>query len=234
LLTEYENLEFSNSFLDELRSDFKMFNAVLNYLNKLQQISSRGNDKAILKFLNNFPEDQESKINSIYKNLSPLLSNDLKIITISNSTTILNILSIIHKKNRISKLFICESRPQFEGRILAKELAEFHIAVELIVEAKVPDYVKMADISLVGADQISTDGNIVNKIGTKMLAICCRYFDTPLYVLADSDKISDLLQKQENEKSRDEIWNSAPENIKISNLYFEIIEKELLTEVITN
>ena len=54
----------------------------------------------------------------------------------------------------LKELFICESRPQNEGRDLAQKLAEFGIKSEILLEAKIADYVSKIDVALIGMDTV--------------------------------------------------------------------------------
>ncbi len=94
--------------------------------------------------------------------------------------------------------------------------------------------VKNADLALLGADSILDNGNIINKSGSLPLAVLCRYFNIPLYVLADKTKYSSFSKFSPLQKSEDEVWLGKPDNVEVTNIYFEELSRELITEVISD
>jgi translation initiation factor 2B subunit (eIF-2B alpha/beta/delta family) len=112
-------------------------------------------------------------------------------------------------------------------------LADEGIKSEIILEANIPKYVNKSDICVIGADIILDNKSIVNKIGSKSLAINCLHFKKPFLVISDSSKFSRNIEFKEKEKPKSEIWAELPASIKCSNKYFEIVEKELITRIIT-
>jgi translation initiation factor 2B subunit (eIF-2B alpha/beta/delta family) len=72
---------------------------------------------------------------------------------------------------------VAESRPKNEGRILAKRLIKKGIPVEYITDFSAATYIPRIDAAIIGADKILANGNIVNKMGSKTLAVLCRYYN---------------------------------------------------------
>ncbi|NIU84802.1 MAG: hypothetical protein GWN31_12955, partial [Candidatus Thorarchaeota archaeon] len=89
------------------------------------------------------------------------------VITHSHSSTVY--LALSHRPDL--RVIIPESRPLFEGRSLAKDLASHGLKVTLMVDAAMAAFAREADAALVGADSVLADGTIVNKIGTRLLAL---------------------------------------------------------------
>lgn len=200
----------------------------------MEAIIKRNDEKKLFEFFDKFSENQLSKYERLYKNLHPYLKNDINIITISNSDTIRNIFLKIHSEFKINSVFVSESRPQFEGREIAKFFSENNINTHIVLEAAIPRYINQSDICLIGADKILSNGNVINKVGSNLLALNCKYFNIPFLVLADSSKFSDETIFNEKKKSVSEIWAEAPKNIIIDNFYFEEINKELITKLISD
>lgn len=82
-----------------------------------------------------------------------------------------------------------ETRPRKQGHIAARELRERDIPVTLIVDGAAGRYLGEADHVIVGADSIAADGSVVNKIGTRSLAVTARERDTPIVVAAQTIKL---------------------------------------------
>ena len=91
-----------------------------------------------------------------------------------------------------AEVVVAESRPEREGVGVAEWVAaETDAAVTLTTEAGVPTALatRSVDTVLVGADSIRPGGGVVNKTGTRVLALAAREADVPVYVIASSRKI---------------------------------------------
>ncbi|HEQ65353.1 MAG TPA: hypothetical protein ENN64_00805 [bacterium] len=88
----------------------------------------------------------------------------------------------------------------------------------------------------IGADQITSDGSTINKIGSWGIAFAARSVGDPVYVVTPSLKL-EIDSHKDNVKieMRDarEVWPDAPEKLKIINPAFEVIDSELITGYIT-
>ncbi len=157
-----------------------------------------------------------------------------RVITLSRSGTVLEILKLWHQKNKKLKVVVCESRPKFEGRLMAKELADNGINVELITDAMMGLYVPKVDAAIIGADTVLKNGNVVNKVGSKSLALLCKEYKKPFYVVTSKSKLSKKKIFKPKKENPQEIWDKKVKNLSISNIYFEEIEKKLITKIFTD
>jgi len=82
------------------------------------------------------------------------------------------------------------SRPGGEGRATAAALAAAGLDVTLVPDAALPGRVAGAAAALVGADAVEPDGAVVNKVGTRPLALAADRAGVPLYVAAARDKVA--------------------------------------------
>lgn len=82
-----------------------------------------------------------------------------------------------------------ETRPRNQGRITAGQLADLDVPVTFIVDNAAGRYLRQADHVLVGADSIAADGSVINKIGTRLLAVNAREQGTPIMVAAQTLKL---------------------------------------------
>lgn len=150
------------------------------------------------------------------------------IMTISRSSAVTEVLKQLPQ--RPLHIIVCESRPGYEGRVLAIELAENQICVDYIIDAAISNHIDRADAVLVGADTILADGSVVNKCGTSLLAIAAKYFCIPFYVVADTNKYSGL-HKDEirlEEMPTPELAAPVSQWIYPHNIYFDITDSELV------
>ena len=219
--------------IDITNSRLKAFSTVQSFTKEFRKIIDKNNKTQILDFINKQYEEIDNRYSNLFKNSLPYLKNCKRIVTLSNSKTVIEILKRLNEKKKIF-VTVAESRPQLEGRIMAKELLKNKIKVEIIPEALLPNAVEKTDVAISGADIILSNGNIVNKTGSRSLAILCKYFKKPFYVLATSDKFSKKKKYVPEKRDSGEIWKYSHKYLTKTNFYFEVVEKKLITKVITD
>ncbi len=107
-----------------------------------------------------------------------------------NSTAVIR--SIIQASRNGKKVTVhsTESRPRYQGRITARELAENGVEVKMLVDSAARLYMDEVDLVMVGADTIAADGSLFNKIGTWQIALAARDCGVPFYSCAETFKFS--------------------------------------------
>jgi len=215
-----------------IRSSLGHFQTIDDYINKLIDLYKL-NDKIELSI---FFDKTELEIHSdhkkIFENGRSYFSKVKTIITISNSFSVSQFIINLHSLGQLNEVIVCESRPVMEGRVLAEKLLDHGINVRLITDAAVSYYMEDVDTAIIGADKILADGSVINKIGSKQLAIVCKHFKTPLYVVADKTKYSKSNKFDAEKYPQNEIWDYKHKNLIIDNIYFECIEKTMITKII--
>ncbi|HSP87404.1 MAG TPA: hypothetical protein VLN45_04680, partial [Ignavibacteriaceae bacterium] len=93
--------------------------------------------------------------------------------------------------------------------------------------------VEKSDSVIIGADIVLSNGDVVNKIGSRSLAIACKYFNKPFYVITSSDKFSKKKNYLPEKNPAKEIWEFNHKLLSKQNYYFEVVEKKLITKVIS-
>ena len=157
------------------------------------------------------------------------------VFTHCHSSTVTCLLKRAKQNGRTFEVICTETRPVFQGRITANELLELGIKTTLIVDSAARSFMK-ADIAIVGADALTSEGNIVNKIGTATMALAAREARVPFYVVSELLKFDSatLLGEYEGieERSRDEVWKEAPEKLIVRNPAFEVVKREFIHGII--
>ncbi|MBI1938738.1 MAG: hypothetical protein HYS25_11530 [Ignavibacteriales bacterium] len=215
----------------DIKEQFKSFQNVQNYIGELEHTLIK--ERKLDKFFSKYDSLFENVYDKIFNNILPGLKKHDKIITLSNSRTVLEILLRLNKINRKLSVIVCESRPKFEGRILAKKLTEEGIPTELITEAMIYEKVQSVDCAMIGADAVLKNGGVINKTGSSLLALACKNFSKPFYVIASKEKFRYNNSDSQKEMPPEEIWRHHHKNILIKNYYFEKIDKELITQIIS-
>ncbi len=227
------NFKLINLSFKKAREKLSHFAVINNYLNQLQKVIRTKDFHKISDFTNNFKTETGKKYQRLYKHSRKYLSNCNNIFTLSNSATLLEIFKYLKKDNDKLKIIIAESRPKNEGRLFAQALVKYNIKVEFITDAMISLYIPEIDAAVLGADAILKNGNIINKTGSKAAALLCRYYKKPCYVITTQDKIIFKNKFRQTRQNPEEVWNIKNRNIKITNYYFEEIEKNLITKIIT-
>jgi methylthioribose-1-phosphate isomerase len=85
---------------------------------------------------------------------------------------------------------ICtETRPYLQGaRLTAESLAEMGVPTRLITDGMAAHLMSRGEVSVfvTGADRVSLDGSVVNKIGTLQIAVAAHAFGVPFVALVQA------------------------------------------------
>ncbi len=84
------------------------------------------------------------------------------------------------------KAICTETRPYLQGaRLTAESLAEMGIDTRVITDGMPASVLSqgMADLVITGADRVTMDGHVVNKVGTLQIALAAHAFGVPFYAL---------------------------------------------------
>jgi len=110
------------------------------------------------------------------------------VITHCHSTTVINVLRRAKEEGKEFRVVVTETRPLYQGKLTAKDLLAAGISVTYIVDSAAYLFMRDADLYITGADAITSDGYVVNKIGTALMAVAAERFDVPYYVAASTLK----------------------------------------------
>jgi len=167
---------------------------------------------------------------------SKRVSNGSKVLTHCHSSTVTNILRRAKQEGKSFEVVCTESRPVFQGRITAKEMLDAGIETTLIVDSAVRYFMNDVDLVVVGADAITSEGNVINKIGTSMVALAAKEARTPFYVVSELLKFDSLTIRGDyetiEERSPREVWEDAPSGLTIRNPAFDVTRSEFIHGII--
>ncbi|MGC8899665.1 MAG: S-methyl-5-thioribose-1-phosphate isomerase [Candidatus Micrarchaeia archaeon] len=154
-----------------------------------------------------------------------------------HSSTVTGIIKKAVKMGKEVDVIACETRPRYQGRITAEELAKAGIEVTFIVDGAMNFFAKKTDFALVGADAITATGDLVNKIGTSTLAHIMRFHDKSFFSATETLKYDPLTQYgvREHIEERDptEVWKVKMKNLKIRNPAFDVTAAKYINAYIT-
>ncbi len=182
-----------------------------------------------------------------------LLGPESRVMTICNAGalatcghgTALGIIRTAFSQSRVSKVWICETRPVLQGaRLTAWELTEDQIPATLVTDSMAGYIMQLGlvDAVIAGADRIALNGDTANKIGTYSLAVLARHHRIPFYIAAPTSTIDwgikDGSQIPIEERNADEIRTMAGSYItlpmmEVFNPAFDVTNAELISAIIT-
>lgn len=183
----------------------------------------------------NFIGNAESAACDAALHAAALIRDGATVLTHSRSSTVLAAMVEAKQRGRDFSVVATESRPMLEGRALAETIARQDIRVTLIADAAASLAMDHADLVMVGADKI-TPVNLVNKIGTRMIALAARERGLPVYAICDTSKF--IREDYFGRAIRDlgnpsELWPDAPRGVVVVNRYFEPTPLACFTGIIT-
>jgi methylthioribose-1-phosphate isomerase len=150
-------------------------------------------------------------------------------------------------------VWVGETRPRNQGLLTAWELAAHGVAHTLIVDSAGGHLMQRGDVDvvLVGADRVTSRGDVANKIGTYLKALAAHDNQVPFYAAVPSPTIDWSLHDMSNmpieERASDEVgWLSGigadgvvgtlqivDQNTSVANPAFDITPARLITGIVT-
>lgn len=160
--------------------------------------------------------------------------------------TALGVIRALHEMGKLEHVYYTETRPCNQGaRLTAYELVHEKIPATLICDDMVAAVMKTKQINavVVGADRITANGDVANKIGTYQIAILAKYHNIPFYVAApmtsvdlkmvDGDQIV-IEERSEREMTHINDKRIAAEGVTCWNPAFDVTPADLVTAIISD
>lgn len=193
--------------------------------------------RAVIEHENSMIKKMESDSRKLAACGAKLIPDNALVLTHCHSSTVTKILIEAKRMKKKFRVVAFETRPRWQGRKTAKELAGAKIDVTLAVDGAMEMFMKKADIVLVGADSITSRGDLINKIGTSTLAHIARMNDVSLYCAAELCKYSPKtmfgIREEIEERDPKEVWERPPKGVKIRNPAFEATAAKYISGYIT-
>jgi methylthioribose-1-phosphate isomerase len=159
--------------------------------------------------------------------------------------TALGVIRSAWKAGKLRQVFASETRPWLQGaRLTAWELSRDRIPVTLITDNAAGFLMQKQRIQWVitGADRITANGDVINKIGTSSLAVMCRHYGIGFMVVAPCSTLDFSLdsgaQVDIEQRSEEEVLMLADQRIAAAgasawNPAFDITPAELVDCLVT-
>jgi len=167
---------------------------------------------------------------------SKRIQDGARILTHCHSSAVSGILREAKEKGVDFSVLLTETRPVYQGRITARELLEAGVPVTMMVDSAVRSLIKGVDIVLVGSDAITSEGNVINKIGTSLIALAAQEARIPFYVATELLKFDPQTIHGDyeaiEERPPEELWPDAPDDLVIRNPAFDVTRRDYIHGII--
>jgi ribose 1,5-bisphosphate isomerase len=154
------------------------------------------------------------------------IRDGMLIFTHCHSSTVTRMIAKAKADGKNFSVICTETRPAFQGRITAREMVELGVQTMFIVDSAARSYMGDVDLVVVGADSITSEGNVVNKIGTSGIAVLANEARKPFYVVSellkfDPETLNGAYEGIE-QRNPSEVWSEAPEKLSVRNPAFDV------------
>ena len=155
------------------------------------------------------------------------------------------ILKAAWEQHKLKHVYIDETRPLLQGsRLTAWELKKLTIPSTLITDSTAAFLLQQGKVNaiVVGADRVTLNGDVANKVGTYGLAVLAKHHNVPFYVAAPTSTIDfEMVSGREipiEQRTGAEVTTFggtqvAPEGTDVYSPAFDITPGDLITAIIT-
>ncbi len=164
-----------------------------------------------------------------------------RILTHCNSEVALACIIEAHRSGKEIEVFATEVRPRNQGLITIRTLNDAGIKTNFIVDSAVRSFINDMDLVIVGADAVTVNGAVVNKIGTSQVAHSAHEARVNVLVAAETYKfaprtiIGEMIQIEERaagEVLPDEVRRTLP-HVTVRNPAFDVTPAEYIDIIVT-
>jgi ribose 1,5-bisphosphate isomerase len=237
LLTELA--EAQQLFFNTRETEPLMRNAIHYLLSNVQQSNMQNvPELCTLLIMNadNFLRELDASRTDAAEIGACLIQDGMTIFTHCNSSSVTQMLLKAKQDGKNFKVICTETRPAFQGRITACEMIANGIETTFIVDSAARVFLSKADFVIVGADAITPEGDVVNKIGTSGLAVLAHEVCKPFYIVSDLLKFDPLTLYSELEgveqRNPIEVWKDAPKELYVRNPAFDLTSNKYIHRLI--
>lgn len=209
---------------DDLRGVRPSMTVVTNRINQAMANASERTPEAVERAAREGIERAHDADETAAREAVELVGNT--VLTLSRSGTVLEVL----RRTNVA-VIVCESRPAREGVGVAEQLAD-ETRVTLAVDASAAHLLaeRPVDAVLVGADTVFPDGSVLNKVGTRSIALAAAREDVPVYAVTAADKIHTDCEAAFEDGDRTAVYDGEAD-IEVANPTFDRTPAELVTVV---
>jgi len=206
---------------------------------RIQASDVPGARRAVMENADRFIKSSRKAVDRIGEIGSKRIRSGETILTHCNSEAALSIIARAHRDGKEIEVIATESRPRMQGLLTIGFLEELGVPTELIVDSAVRSAMNDVDAVVVGADVITANGSLVNKIGTSQIALFAHEARTPFIVAAETYKFSPATIMGElveiEERPAEEVLKDAARyrHVRVRNPAFDVTPHQYIDVICT-
>jgi len=112
------------------------------------------------------------------------------IMTSAYSKTVMKIFEKALEQGKKFEVFVTESRPGDDGKIVASKLSKLGLKVTLIVDSAMRYFMKYTTRVLLGAEAVAANGAVISKVGSSLMALIAHEARVRVFVAASTLKFN--------------------------------------------
>lgn len=203
---------------------------------KVEEITS-----SVTKLCKNIVQYSEDAVNTLGIYGANLIQDGETIMMHSYSSSLMSVFEHAVEMGKKFKVICTESRPLRESVNAANFLESLGVDVTYVSDASMWEFIKTADWCIAGADTLSWDGRVANKMGTALFSELANLAGKPFYIASEVYKL-DLRTKdgyriQLERRVKAELVSDKDfptmEHIEVINQFFDITSAPKITGLIT-
>ncbi|NJD78418.1 MAG: ribose 1,5-bisphosphate isomerase [Candidatus Methanoperedens sp.] len=195
----------------------------------------------VVKLADEFIANSENAVKRIGEIGARRVRDGDTIMTHCNSSAAISIMATAHAQGKNINVIATESRPRLQGHLTIGHLDRLGIKTALIVDSAVRFFMKEVDLVVVGADAVTVNGSVINKIGTAQVALAAREARKNVIIAAETYKFSpktilgELVEIEERD-SAEVIGREMLDkfsNVSVKNPAFDVTPREYVDLICT-
>lgn len=163
------------------------------------------------------------------------------VLTHCNSEAALACILEAHRQGMDFEVYATEVRPRNQGHITAKTLSDAGIKTNFIVDSAARHFMKDVDLCITGADAITVNGSVINKIGTSQIALAAHEARVSFLVAAETYKFAPctivggriLIEERPAAEVLPEHLQNEMKNVTVRNPTFDVTPADYVDLIIT-
>lgn len=218
-------------------------NAVFYVMYHLEK--AQGNVKdlidAVKRAADRFIAESLEAVNKIGEIGARRIKDGSVVLTHCHSTAAATVIITAYKMGKIKRVYSTETRPFYQGRITTSYLLREGVPVIQIPDSAVRYIMHEVDQVVVGADTITSNGAVVNKIGTSQVALAAHEARVRVFVAAETYKFSPAtaigelvpIEFRDPTEIVPKEWIIKHSNVHVLNPSFDVTPPEYIDAIIT-
>lgn len=237
---------FMNSiekFMVEVLKESPTMATVKNFFNTIGIILEENSTSEVKEqapvLIDKYLKDSNISLQDIAKTASRRLEDGDVVLLFSFSSTLIEVIKFAIKKKTKLKVIVCEGYPTNEGYGAIKFLEEYKVPYYFIPDIAAGYYLSGTSKVITGADCITCRGDVINKIGTSMVALDAYDKNIPFMVVASTQKFDPvskfgfLPRVQRLKVKLGSVYENKEDRLTISLPLFDVTPGRNISEIIT-